>query len=344
MATLKVTVNKLNLRSSPVKDFANKENVVGVLHKDAVFESVGVIENELGKWHVGKDGHCVSDKWVGAAISQLGLPEIDFNQFVAAYNFDWFKTNGAGTTIGLIDTGITVSTSYYNNPTEEILSNSNRDLHHGNFIAGILCGKKIVQGIAKDIILYSIKYKSDSEDISIQLTNFIQALTRMLNVDGPLIVNISQGFNAQTIKDKFQNQGQQIIDLIKQISAQKRKLIICAAGDNSAINDVLFPANENECVSVGCIDEFSTDLLIKVKLDILTPMVVCTSFDNAFNKVKDSGSSFSTAMISALAACFLAKYRSIAKQNFLEELKRFSIQKSSFNYGAIKLFQYQIIQ
>src|SRR4030095_2142541 len=120
--------------------------------------------------------------------------------------------------------------------------------------------------------------------------------------------------------------------------------ILCAADDNSAINDILFPANMDECVSIGCIDEFSTDLVIKVKLNLLTPMVVCTSFDNSFNQIQNSGSSFSTAVVSSLAACFMSEKGGISKKEFLEELSKSSVNRSSFNYGNIKSFQYQLIQ
>lgn len=100
----------------------------------------------------------------------------------------------------------------------------------------------------------------------------------------------------------------------------------------------------DECVSIGCMDEFSTDLTIKVKLNLLTPMVTYTSFDNSFNQIQNSGSSFSTALIAALAACFVSDKKAISKSEFMNELEKSSVSRSTFNYGELKSFQYEILQ
>ena len=71
MATLKVNVNKLNVCTAPVTNFDNKENVIGVLLKNAVFESVRTIENELGSWHVNEKGDTISGNYVSTVEGDI---------------------------------------------------------------------------------------------------------------------------------------------------------------------------------------------------------------------------------------------------------------------------------
>lgn len=346
MATFKVNVDKLNLRRSPVQDFNDKINVVGVLHKDALFESVGRLENELGGWQVGADGNCVSEKWLKTLDEDFTkqLREVDYSSFVSNLDFDWLKSAGRNITIVLIDTGIVANNNYYSQYKVEEISSNNMNSSHGNFIGGIIAGQKKIIGLTKECNLLSIKYKSNGDPLAMQLDNFIKGLNIVLNLVEPQIINISQGFNLNKLNEKFPQEKESIIALIKEISSQSNKLIFCAADDNSAINDTLFPANMEECISIGCIDEFSKDLPIEVKLNILTPMQNFTSFDNEFNQSQDSGSSFSTAIVSSLAACFLAEKRSISKEIFLNELERLSVNTISFTYGTKSLFQYHILQ
>jgi len=337
---LQVTVDKLNRRTSPVTNFADKSNVVEVVSNGFTFESVAQIENNLGVWHQDRDGLWAWDK----ALTEEQIQDINYPDLVSNLNFNWLKTKGSGVTIALIDTGIIPNGDYYNQIKIEILSSSNTNLSHGNFIGGIISGKKSILGMANSGRLFSIKYKSDGDPLPTLLENFILALTDVSKLDEPMILNISQGFNSQTLHDHFGDQQQQISTLIKQISSQKNKLIFCAADDNSAINDILFPASMDECISIGCIDEFSTDLVIKVKLNLLAPMVTYTSYNNSFDQIQNSGSSFSTALVSSLAACFMAENGGISKKEFLDELEKVSVDRSSFKYGKMELFQYQLIQ
>lgn len=219
---LQVTVNKLNRRTSPVTDFANKSNVVEVVNNGFTFESIAQIENNLGVWHQGHDGHWA---WENALthVDEREKPilEINYTDFVPNFDFDWLKTKAADVTVAMIDTGIISNSDYYNEFKIEILSSNNENLSHGNFIGGIIGGKKSIIGLANKGKLLSIKYKSDGDPLLTLLENFIRALTQILTVDEPLILNISQGFNSQVLEDRFKNQKQQIIALIKQISSQK---------------------------------------------------------------------------------------------------------------------------
>lgn len=342
-----VTKEILNIRSAPSDRSA--DTFAGQLLKgERVWlddeEIVGVVPKggESNVWKIKSGSRNVVAK---DGVKLWQETEIfDYAKITANLNFDWISSSGNGVSIALIDTGITADNQYFKCFTQEIISGANTKLDHGNFIGGIIAGQKIIRGLAGNCKLFSIKYKSNGDPLSTVLENFIKALTIISGINEPLIINISQGFNLQLLNEKFAEKREEIATLIRQISSQDNKLIFSAADDNSAINDVLFPANMDECISVGCIDEFSKELTIEVKLDILMPMTTFTSFDNAFNPIQDAGSSYSTAIVSSLGACYMASEGQISKKIFLDELAKFSVDKSSFIYGKNNSFQYQIIQ
>ncbi|MGB5026599.1 MAG: S8 family serine peptidase, partial [Saprospiraceae bacterium] len=165
MTRLKVIVNKLNIRKSPVSDFAHKGNVVGVLLKDAVFESVGEITNELGKWYKDRDGFYYWGKGVEEISSVIEtrnflVEEIKSN----ADNIGWglrklsiknfwqdAGNEGENITIAILDTGIssihpdfdfTKITRFNILNGDKLAEDTNG---HGSHVAGIIGaqGKKV---------------------------------------------------------------------------------------------------------------------------------------------------------------------------------------------------------
>lgn len=57
MAQLKVIVNKLNKRRTPVSDFSDKGDVSGTVCKGYLFVSIREETNELGAWYIDRDGY-----------------------------------------------------------------------------------------------------------------------------------------------------------------------------------------------------------------------------------------------------------------------------------------------
>src|SRR5262245_35684179 len=51
MARMIVTVNKLNRRSGPVSNLADKSNIIDVVTKGFSFDSTGKIHNAAGDWY-----------------------------------------------------------------------------------------------------------------------------------------------------------------------------------------------------------------------------------------------------------------------------------------------------
>jgi hypothetical protein len=74
MAQLKVIVNKLNKRRTPISDFSEKGNVSGVVFKGFQFVSIREDSNSLGTWYQDREGYYY---WGGGlAILSLNDPVI----------------------------------------------------------------------------------------------------------------------------------------------------------------------------------------------------------------------------------------------------------------------------
>lgn len=75
MAQLKVIVNKLNRRRTPINDFSDKGNVSGTVSKGFLFVGTAQETNALGTWYMDRDGYYY---WGG------GLAIVSMNDPVAA--------------------------------------------------------------------------------------------------------------------------------------------------------------------------------------------------------------------------------------------------------------------
>ncbi len=359
MATFKVNVNKLNLRKSPVKDFTNKKNVVGVLAKDAVFESVGMIENELGRWQVGKDGNCVSEKWlveildldknnffsnalrVGAneSIFGWGLKKLSIEDF-------WQKANNKGKniTIAILDTGISSTHPEFNfkNITRiNVLNGDNiaEDTDgHGSHVAGIVAaqGKKVI-GAAPEANLLMLKIAENANSWAIE--NVIQGI--QYAIDGKAdIISISGEFSELDTQ----------IELLRKIIIEATALdiiTIASAGNNFNEFPVeRFPAAFDECISVGSIQQDGTrsdSSSHSEKLDVVSPGEEIYSAWKGDNYHVESG----TSMASALVAGVVAVIKSCAKTKLNRNLSPSEIQiilnksadyvgeRTSYGFGII---------
>ena len=114
---LQVRVDKLNRRKSPVTDFADKSNVVEVVNKGFVFESVAQIENNLGVWHQGYDGHWAWGNGLSKssfAPTLLDLEKQTFQWFDSLNIIHIWKTydeKGSDAKIAILDTGYKIANS-----------------------------------------------------------------------------------------------------------------------------------------------------------------------------------------------------------------------------------------
>lgn len=245
MAQLQVIVNKLNIRTHPVLDFADKSNVVGVLLQDAVFESVGEIENGLGKWFVDRDGNWASEKWLGDLLIPIDQIKFDVKKMSWGHQlydipsiWNQLKTKGVGITVGVVDTGVD-----FNHPDLEInihsLSKSFigdpknfSDMNgHGTEMAGIIAAKgtSSAYGIAPDAKLLIVKASSSGDQND--LVHFVDALNYISDIPEVDVISISYAF----ICSKFDEECNYIVEKFHQAinrCLDANKIIVSSIGDN----------------------------------------------------------------------------------------------------------------
>ena len=280
MAQLQVIVNKLNIRESPVPDLADKRNVVGVLHKDAVFESVGEITNILGTWYEDKEGYYYWGNGVSGKISfsipLLTIPEqtiipFDDNKMSWAFSSDnlnilslWNteKLFGQNVRIAVLDSGINTSISEVLNAVEDkdqdlksFVPNESieDDFGHGTSCASIISS----QGFD----LYGVSPKSKLIIGKIYSTQFAQTPEILLaalqwaceerNAD---IISMSFSFPyVKTGTNEVPLKYKQVADYIQQMATSQNKLFIASVGNlgENAKEFSAFPANSKGCISIG---------------------------------------------------------------------------------------------
>lgn len=328
MATFKVNVDKLNLRSSPVQDFANKANVVGVLRKDSVFTCVRVIENELGRWCVGADGHCVSEKWLG---------EITFTSEISTKKTPWwieqlkieeiwnsYSEKGARAKVAVLDSGINQKITDVKNgvfkefvhpafPSSVTIDDTNG---HGTYCASLIGGrnKNFIVGCAPECDLYIAKItEEDTFEINILYDSIEWAIKE--NVD---IISISQGgpFDKNTC------------DLIS-LAFEKNIIVIASIGNNPIDNEIStggkYPALCEKCIAVGAttIDkQLSRITLRNPKTEINAPG------ESIFGYIKESnpeifpdGTSQATAIVAGICTLVISRHKALNKSYTAASIK-----------------------
>ncbi|NVM66675.1 hypothetical protein FHW88_004993 [Mucilaginibacter sp. SG538B] len=343
---MKVTVtgNFLNVRigapslNAPANVYLSPGDTIEVhdhLYKGDSYEGID-------DWHGDDAGNFY---WSGRTTLGDPATAVYYNRFLKQFDQQILSTQGAGTTIMVIDEGIVQNGSFFDLSHMSALPLNTDPINnqHGNFIGGIIAGKAGVIGLAPKARVISLKYKSDRLTSAQFLDNLASALRSALNNPGPTVVNLSQAFTDDILKG-CQAQQSQIATLIKQLHAAPNKFVLCAMGDNMSINDQLFPSGMPECISIGSIDEYSTDLEITVPLQVLSAMTTYKSFGVDFQTVESRGSSFVTAVITALCSCIISSRLPavISRADLLALLKKYQSDRQTFKYGALDNFQYQI--
>jgi len=349
---MKVTVTKyLNVRvgkpslNAPCYQYlapGSEIEVDGKLYKgdkdDGIYEGIDTwMKDEAGNYYWSGG----FEKTITSSIS------INYLDYFKNYNFAWINNKGKGVEIIVIDAGIILNKDYFDNShIKQInLADDNNALCHGNFICGIIGGIGPVYGVSNKADILSIKYYSNtSNDLKARLNNLISSLQTAISSNLPTVINLSQGFYDFQLS-KFSSEKDKIIDLIESLGNKNNSIIICSAGDNKDISDKIFPASLEHCISVGTISHEYRDIEIINKLDILTPMVRFSSYNNKFEVISDYGSSFSTAILSGLISSFISSKNNnkYTKADILIELKKSSTSRNNFEFDDLSKFQYNIL-
>ncbi|MFT4154670.1 S8 family peptidase [Parafilimonas sp.] len=329
MASFKVKVSLLNVRTGPVEDFTDKKNVIGKLKTEAPFESIDEKTNKLGTWYKDANQHWV---WGEGLIikenkADFVRPEkvetqptftkviIDAQEYLNKrfdgekltaqidYNFllnieSTFKNNmGSGIKVAILDTAISKHISFRNKVERPFASGAASD--HGTFISGIIAGADKISGIAPNVTLIELPlYNSYG---FIQDDDTIKKYFDFINKSNELIIlNISQA------------------DVLKQFEAElsnlKKCIIVASAGINNDLQnqDLFFPAKLQNAISVGSVTKNFASLALNTsfnrQLNFILPSFNYVSYTNAGQiEFEIDTSSFSTAVITSIVALIAAE-------------------------------------
>jgi hypothetical protein len=355
MPKLKVIANKLNKRTGPVTDFSNKENIVGTLNAGAVFNSVAEVTNNLGTWHVDENGFVVwagglgptatsllaetlvetridAQKYIDERFDGNNLSEpIDYN-LVLNIDEDIKVTNGRGVVIGVLDSPISKQIQFKNQVGRPFNIDHPADAH-GTFISGLLAGSSGICGIAQDVELIELplrdEFGNQPDSLVTNVFNFLKG------TDDFMILNISQ-----RLPTKFSS----LFDGLK------NKVIVAAAGMNQDLQSpgLIFPSSLPNVIAVGCLSKSVLGQIpistLNNKLDFIIPDFSYASFGRSADVRRDSGDSYSCAIISAIIALLMSSGKITQQMNLVEIKQQIEmvskpiLDASNFDFlGPLKL-------
>ncbi|HEY9362946.1 MAG TPA: S8/S53 family peptidase [Chitinophagaceae bacterium] len=330
MATLKVTVNKLNVRKSPVLDFANKENIVGVLHKDAVFESEREITNELGTWHIDREGHCVWEKGVGE-IKTTDLLQGKrtfkwFDNLNIAGIWDTYSEKGSLATIAVLDTGYNKSNTdidksieksaviidELNYTKEQLIIDDRSTIGHGSRCISLVGCRNELQSIIG--IAPECKVLAGKISINREIRNFdyiLKGIEWAIN-EGADIISVS--YAVALTQAEAVLHAQKFEDLVK----DKQVLIFASSGNSDVpVKEERYPASFMSCISVGATDEnknIADFTVLSDKTILHAEGANIESYGRTNLPDAQSGTSYSTPIVAAVAGLAISYLRRKGKE------------------------------
>ena len=351
MTSFKVKATKLNVRTGPVENFADKGNVIAKLLKDAPFESVNEKTNRLGQWLQDVNGH-----WAWGGGMESIKPSFKWFQDLGIENI-WSSFNilGDGCTIAVLDSGYDIHNQdlptpistklFVDNPSHTATIQDN--IGHGTFCTSIVStkGQKFRLGIAplSKILIGKVSLQGELDDVNLILNGIEWAIN-----EGADIISISFGL---PLTDETQINSLQL--RLNQIVEGKNVLIFAACGDSRSgqiIAKEFYPASLTTCISVGTVNNNQLDnITIRSEKTILHTLGIDLEGYILNNIIeKESGTSVSTpiiAGIAALAVSFLKQKNNgkWSKDNLLEKLIATGDPLMSFDnkkiINPIRLFQ-----
>lgn len=242
-------------------------------------------------------------------------------------------STGENIVIALIDSGISeFQVENINKNIEKTTSNSMYDINgHGTMMCSILSGyNNEIEGIAPNAKINS--YKVVGKDGAIKGDNLANAIIEA-HKDNVDIINISLGSFHSNKKVK-----KAIDDAIND-----GIIVIASSGDYEA-KDMLFPANQENVISVGAIDK-NQDIWQNSNAyescDILAPGVDILVIDNNQKIFSSTGTSQATALISGYVSLILSyakeKECNIDYYDILEKVHRISKCESTYLYELVNI-------
>jgi subtilisin family serine protease len=355
MMKLKVTANKLNLRSSPAIP-ENNENYSGYVLKDTIVFAEKATRGELYRgtdiWYKDQYNRYF---WGGGVEQEVFLPN-NVSETIPAISFPAVRINwkdnfigltdelknfsGKGIKVAVIDTGVDIHhpdisaniiapKDFTSDSANPFMDNDG----HGTAIAGIICSNSGnpngLQGVATQCSLIPIKVLKDAHDSNNLTANVIAGIEYAISLNAD-IINISL--------DLTDDVTQELRDKINKASFNGA-ILIASAGDVDELTQlgVSYPGKDSHIISIGASNSFFTPSIIKTKPADLNFLGGFKDFWTLSNKAEKyrtvHGSSFCAAFLSGLSALILSKRRSntpsrsLNKEEMLREMDR-CVQKN----------------
>lgn len=217
-------------------------------------------------------------------------------------------TKGNSQKIALIDSGISkdqLSDKVKN--LNFVKGESNYDLNgHGTMMLSLIKGTKNNPGICPDCSILSIKVMNKEESINPKLVS--RAIETAIE-EKATVINFSLGsYNKNKLVEKS----------VKK--ALSRNISVVASSGDYGTNELMFPANMDDVISVGAIDRDNKiwdQSNASKEVDINAPGVDVTVSGLDKKEFLSSGTSQSTALISG----YIALYKSMNPNTSINELK-----------------------
>jgi major intracellular serine protease len=325
MAQLEVTVNKLNRRKSPVTDFADKSNVIEVVSKGFIFESVAQIENNLGIWHQDMDGLWASEKWLESNRSSTEYPWWMENLKIPMI-WNTYNETGSNAKIAILDSG-------YNTNIPDLVKGVreskvffksiaglpvviNDTFGHGSHCASLIAGRneKIICGCAPGSNLYVAKICSQGSvrSFSVMVDAIQWGIEKRVD-----IISISYG---------GESNDEELETAIRSAVHEHNIIVVAAIGDmleNSA-NLPCFPALLNDCIAVGATNknnQIDSITIISNKTEINAPGKNIIGYSSTNEPQTMTGTSQATAIIAGICGLIISRHKSIGKDYTTDSIR-----------------------
>lgn len=342
MYNLKVSVNKLNIRSSPLLDqsFSNWAGDMsqGETHtgQRLVADASGRLwwQSTLNRYTVAEGSKIVSLQDDSAGVNLLGFDNyiqqnfngstitgsIDYN-LLSTLPTDLKSNQGQGVSIAIMDSGIPAKLPLGKLLDQPLGAIDPPATFHGAFIAGLIGGaSNQLKGIAPQAQIIDLPIYNSG---GIQKNDMISAaLNRLSLMTTPVVVNISQEIFNPIFNDQLQ-------------ALPPNVFLIASGGEGNDLfqSSLIYPASQPEVIAVGALSNndlvANSNKTINSKVDFFFNDFSYVSFSlpgtaaNPF--IQTPGDSCASAIVSGMAAILLsAGLGTQSTQDLKGQLRSFS--------------------